>query len=208
MDDESRNYSVYEHVFPDGSMYVGISNDPQARWANGRGYQTNEKMFSAIIKYGWDNIEHKIVADRLTVLEAEEMERSLIAELSEIGKKLYNTVWNPNNQKQTYNYEHYWLDEEVTEESSDKYWARFEMLDDDWIAICTGSGVVSGSRICGNGMSYHIIRQERRGTVKYIEYFADFPRSNMTFREVHEWLFTGPAFYIKEMRSIKLPEAD
>lgn len=76
------NYTVYKHIFPNGKIYIGItSQKPARRWDNGRGYRTQLLMNRAINKYGWDNVEHEILASNLSKHEAEQMEIILIAEL-------------------------------------------------------------------------------------------------------------------------------
>lgn len=72
-------YKVYLHRFPNGKVYVGITKQkPEIRWQNGGGYRSNQYMTYAIKKYGWENIEHEILADFLTEDEACEMEVFLI----------------------------------------------------------------------------------------------------------------------------------
>lgn len=78
------NYCVYEHIFPNGKRYIGISNNAEKRWRNGKGYETQPKMARAIKKYGWDNVGHNIVVDNVTKEQAETLERYLIAELHTI----------------------------------------------------------------------------------------------------------------------------
>lgn len=74
------NYTVYQHIAPNGKSYIGItSKEPHERWQNGRGYRHNEYFDNAIKKYGWGNIEHKIIKTTLSKEEAEQMERELIA---------------------------------------------------------------------------------------------------------------------------------
>ena len=74
------NYTVYEHKMPNGKRYIGITSlEPKKRWLNGRGYKTNEYLYNAIKKYGWENIEHSIIKTNLTKEEAEQMEKDLIA---------------------------------------------------------------------------------------------------------------------------------
>ena len=48
-------------------------------------------MWSAIIKYGWDNIEHKILAKNLTKASALEIERVEIQNFDSI-KNGYNRI--------------------------------------------------------------------------------------------------------------------
>ena len=81
-------YSVYVHTFPNGKRYVGVTSwKPELRWgANGCNYK-NPYMINAIKKYGWNNITHKIVAENLSVEEAEQMEIDLIAKYNSADKR-------------------------------------------------------------------------------------------------------------------------
>jgi hypothetical protein len=76
-------WCVYEHISPSNKVYVGItSRNPLKRWKGGSGYvrkDNHQPLFAnAIIKYGWDNIVHRIVASELTFKEASDMEKFLI----------------------------------------------------------------------------------------------------------------------------------
>lgn len=72
------NFTVYKHTSPSGKVYVGITSlTPQKRWA--AGYKHSPHFRAAIQKYGWDNIQHEILAEGLTKEEAEQMEVDLIA---------------------------------------------------------------------------------------------------------------------------------
>ena len=83
------NYSVYVHTSPSGKMYVGQTGvEPEKRWGkNGVHYlkKRNENYVHpafarAILKYGWDNIKHEIIASNLTREEADNLEILLIKE--------------------------------------------------------------------------------------------------------------------------------
>ena len=72
-------YCVYKHTAPNGKVYIGItSQDVLARWNHGNGYKNNKHFFSAIVKYGWDNIRHEILYDDLTKEDACKKEIGLI----------------------------------------------------------------------------------------------------------------------------------
>ena len=72
-------WCVYQHIFPNGKTYIGItSKKPEARWLNGKGYAVGSAVRSAIDKYGWDNVEHKILENGLTEKEAKKKEIELI----------------------------------------------------------------------------------------------------------------------------------
>ena len=74
------NYTVYMHITPNGKRYIGItSRKPEYSWNSGKGYKPNKHFFNAILKYGWDNIEHIIVAENLSKEDAFAMEKELIA---------------------------------------------------------------------------------------------------------------------------------
>lgn len=64
-------------------MYFGItSKQPKKRWENGAGYRKNNcesAVYNAILKYGWENIEHIVLYENLTKEEACVMEQELIA---------------------------------------------------------------------------------------------------------------------------------
>lgn len=86
-------YCVYMHTNKiDGKKYIGLtkhSYNLNERWRNGNGYLNknkngnyNQPYFAyAIIKYGWDNFEHEIIASNLTQKEAKRFEELLIEKL-------------------------------------------------------------------------------------------------------------------------------
>lgn len=96
------NYSVYEHIFPNGKKYIGItSTDPETRWRNGEGYKAQGKIWKAICCYGWENIEHRIIVNGLTSTQAKELEKYLISELDTIENG-YNTAMGGDNINTTF----------------------------------------------------------------------------------------------------------
>jgi group I intron endonuclease len=61
-------------------MYIGItSQKPKERFSSGRGYYHNEHFKRAILLYGWENIEHKIIQSGMSREEAIVEEKRLIA---------------------------------------------------------------------------------------------------------------------------------
>ncbi len=88
-----KDYCVYVHIAPSNRKYVGISCDPKKRWNEGRGYSKNYIFYRAIKKYGWDNIEHKILYSGLDLEEAKEIEANLISEWHLTDRKYgYNLI--------------------------------------------------------------------------------------------------------------------
>lgn len=86
---EERRYCVYMHTTPNGKVYIGITGrKPIYRWHNGNGYKHNEHFSRAIKKYGWENIKHEILLDKLTKEEACQKEIEYIAKYKS-NKKQY-----------------------------------------------------------------------------------------------------------------------
>ena len=87
-----KRWIVYVHIFPNGKKYFGItSKAPQARWEGGSGYGDNQPvMQAAIAKYGWENIEHKILFEDLSYEEATNKEIELIAKYKTNCRKYGN----------------------------------------------------------------------------------------------------------------------
>ena len=85
-------YVVYCHLFPNGKRYIGITKvKPYTRrWRNGSSYKKQPKMYNAIKKYEWCNVEHLILFEKLDKTDAESKEIELI--------KKYNSIKNGYNQ--------------------------------------------------------------------------------------------------------------
>lgn len=86
---ENNKWIVYIHIVPKllsgydwDKYYVGITcQNPKTRWKkNGKGYET-QIFYKAIQKYGWNNIQHEIIAEHLTKDEAKSFEQILIKKL-------------------------------------------------------------------------------------------------------------------------------
>ena len=78
------NYKVYMHIFPNGKKYIGVTKrELKDRFDNGNGYRISP-MKNAIKKYGWENVEHRLLFDNLSKEEAYKKEIELI--------KLYKTT--------------------------------------------------------------------------------------------------------------------
>ena len=76
----NNDYKVYMHRFPNGKVYIGITcQKPEYRWNKGKHYRKQPLIFNAIMKYGWDNIEHIILFDGLSKEDAETKEVELIS---------------------------------------------------------------------------------------------------------------------------------
>lgn len=82
------------HVFPDGKRYVGSTCMPlRVRWDGGLGYVSQSRMFSAILKHGWENIKHYVLLDGLDRDTALDIEARLIRQWKTYTKgKGYNAI--------------------------------------------------------------------------------------------------------------------
>lgn len=73
------SYTVYKHIVPNGKVYIGITKKkPKERWNKGLGYIGNNYFYNAILKYGWDNIDHQIILSNVSKSEAIYAEKYLI----------------------------------------------------------------------------------------------------------------------------------
>lgn len=74
-----RKYIIYQHTTPSGKVYIGQTClNTNVRWANGSGYKTCKLFYYSIKKYGWDNIEHKILHKDLSKEQADILEKMYI----------------------------------------------------------------------------------------------------------------------------------
>ena len=72
-------YTVYQHIFPNGKRYIGVTRTSvHKRWGyNGCNYKS-QFVGRAIEKYGWDNVFHEIFVVCDTKEQAEHVERWLV----------------------------------------------------------------------------------------------------------------------------------
>lgn len=75
--EEEKIYSVYVFIFPNKKVYIGRSSNIKQRWYS-VSYKHNSLMYSDIKKYGWENIEKKVLYHNLTAEEAKKKENETI----------------------------------------------------------------------------------------------------------------------------------
>lgn len=93
-----KEYYLYLHLFPNKKKYVGVTcQNPSRRWRDGIGYKSQTIMYRAILKYGWDKIEHIILLSGLSKQEAEREERKIIKELKTNDRKYGYNIENGGN---------------------------------------------------------------------------------------------------------------
>lgn len=77
-----KTWIVYRHINKvNGKSYIGITcQEPNLRWRNGTGYSKEDQLIAkAIEKYGWDNFEHIILEQNLSLAVANEREQYWIS---------------------------------------------------------------------------------------------------------------------------------
>lgn len=94
----NHTYYIYTHTSPSGKVYVGQTVDISRRWGyNGEHYKNKKKdgtyvqnaFARALLKYGWDNFEHKVLLEGISKSEADYAEKYLIK-----WYKLHNQSYN------------------------------------------------------------------------------------------------------------------
>ena len=55
------NYSVYQHVTPDGFFYFGATSNIKRRWSGNGSLYKGTSLYPYIEKFGWDNIQHIVL---------------------------------------------------------------------------------------------------------------------------------------------------
>lgn len=88
-----KTWTVYMHKTPNNKVYIGITcRETKKRWGkNGIYYKCQPYFYNAILKYGWENIEHTILYQNLSKEEAKEKEVELISQYDSTNRdKGYN----------------------------------------------------------------------------------------------------------------------
>lgn len=84
MKEQNKTWKVYEHWTPDNEVYVGITSmNMKKRWKPSSYQETALQPY--IERYGWDNIEHKVVFESDNEEEALKKEDELIQYYRELG---------------------------------------------------------------------------------------------------------------------------
>lgn len=85
--------TIYAHVFPDKSVYIGQTSQENLnrRWNCGHGYRNQPRVHDAIMFYGWSNIEHEVLKRaEMTKEECNELECYITMQYVCAGYKVLN----------------------------------------------------------------------------------------------------------------------
>lgn len=97
--EKQRVFKVYKYTLnKDGRVYIGQTCNTLAQRAgsNGYRYKGSQKFYHAIQKYGWENFIPEIIADNLTVEQANRIQSQKILEYDSI-KNGFNLAYGGNN---------------------------------------------------------------------------------------------------------------
>lgn len=87
-------YTIYIHRFPNNKVYVGCTTQ-RLEWRfgrNGEGYKDATKIWAAIQEFGWDNIQHEVLATTPSRFEASKLEQYYISQYNSADDEFgYNT---------------------------------------------------------------------------------------------------------------------
>ena len=113
------NYSVYQHVTPDGMYYFGQTNNIKRTWEGNGCHYKGTALQPYIEKYGWDNIQHIVLFKDQTKENALWIEDFLITTAQEDGVCINKQRSGNISKEEGYNQEYY-------EQNKDKFKEYYE----------------------------------------------------------------------------------
>lgn len=86
-----KQFTIYRHITPDGRSYIGCtSKSVRERWW--LGYKHSPKFDAMVKKYGWEGMQHEILAKNLSEEDAYKVEQEMIAKYQSTDPNFgYNT---------------------------------------------------------------------------------------------------------------------
>ena len=85
-----KTYLIYKHTAPNGKAYIGQTCNLHRRNIMHRNTSGCRAFAAAIKKYGWDSFVHEILAEGLTLEEANALEVEMIVQHNTISPNGYN----------------------------------------------------------------------------------------------------------------------
>ena len=116
------NYSVYQHVTPDGMYYFGQTNDIKRRWRNNGAEYKTTSLYPYIEKYGWDNIQHIVLFKDQTKENALWIEDFLITTAQEDGVCINKNRSGNISKEEGYSQEYYEQNKQQIREKQNQYY--------------------------------------------------------------------------------------
>jgi group I intron endonuclease len=92
-------YLIYCHTSPTGKKYIGQTNNYNRRCSEHKTSKGCPAFHNAIIKYGWDNFNHEILDDGLSLEEANILEEFYISKYNSLAPNGYNLQTGGNNSR-------------------------------------------------------------------------------------------------------------
>ena len=118
------NYSVYQHITPDGMYYFGQTQNVERRWSNnGAGYK-GTALYPYIEKYGWNNIQHIVLFKDQTKENALWIENFLIETAREDGVCINKNRSGNVSKEEGYSQEYYEINKEQVQERQKQYYEQ------------------------------------------------------------------------------------
>ena len=118
------NYSVYQHVTPDGLYYFGATQNVKKRWeGNGCHYKTTA-LQPYIEKFGWDNIQHIVLFKDQTKENALWIENFLIETAREDGVCINKQRSGLVSKEEGYSQEYYEQNKQQVQERQKQYYEQ------------------------------------------------------------------------------------
>ena len=122
------NYSVYQHVTPDGMYYFGATQNVERRWSNNGAEYKRTALQPYIEKFGWDNIKHIVLFKDQTRENALWIEDFLIETAREdgvcINKKRSGLVSKEEGYSQEYDKQYYEENKQQILEQKQQYYEQ------------------------------------------------------------------------------------
>lgn len=193
-------WKVYYHLFPNGKYYIGITSeeDINRRFENGYGYY-GQPIFNAIQKYGWDNIEHDLIAANLTKEEALNFESLLIKKLNTFLPNGYNatyggegtTYYNENDIIKIKNmYLQGYNKKQIFENTEYGYWIINKIIDGLILSEQENNQIYLNQLYHQNNINYNIIKEQYLKGNSYEEIANKNNCCETTIRKIINILFT------------------
>ena len=118
------NYSVYQHVTPDGMYYFGQTQNVERRWSNNGAEYKKTSLQPYIEKFGWDNIQHIVLFKDQTKDNALWIENFLIETAREDGVCINKNRSGLVSKEEGYKQEYYEQNKQQISEQQKQYYEQ------------------------------------------------------------------------------------